>query len=582
MVKARILDFLITIACWCPWRVKQLLGSAIGSVLWYADTRMAKVSLENISICYPELSASAQRQLARASLVETGRTIVETAYAWKASQDENLALIKRVENLDLVTNALNQGKGLIFVLPHLGNWEILNHYLGKHYGLTHMYQPYASPAIATLIDSYRNRTGTRFVGNDHAGIRAQLQALKNGGCVGTMPDQEPATHTGGFCDFFGTQALTSNLVSRLVDKSECAIVTVSCQRLADKPGFRIVFSATAAKNSAQLNEAIEAVIRTVPEQYLWSYKRFRTRPDGEVERYQFLQPTPMSDIASSALAMLIQASRMVPLQVTAAIAMLAARLMCWFRSADTRIAQTNIKLSFPQMTAADQQSLVRKSTQEVIRSGLELGHIWCSSDQSFDALTWSVEGLEYLASGSAIVLTPPLGNRELVMRYLGQHFHTTEYYHPNSSVAIDQQIRRQRTRMGIALAEHTLEGQQLLYCQLEQNRVVTLCPDQQPRLRGGDFVDYFGVPALTSRFLAQLVQRQQNQTGIVFGVCIREGSRFRLHFHPCQPAESADHVKVLEAINQQLEHIVCRHAEQYRWRDKRLNIRPPGSPRLYR
>ncbi|MDZ7686535.1 MAG: hypothetical protein U5O39_17395 [Gammaproteobacteria bacterium] len=130
----------------------------------------------------------------------------------------------------------------------------------------------------------------RLVPASLAGIRAQYQRLRDGGAIGSMPDQEPAVHTGVFAPFFGVDCLTSELVPDLVRKTGATPVVAWCKRLRDGAGFEVVMQPLSGELTAEaMNAAIERAVRTAPEQYLWSYKRFRTRPDGEREPYQFRQ-----------------------------------------------------------------------------------------------------------------------------------------------------------------------------------------------------------------------------------------------------------------------------------------------------
>ncbi len=569
MLKARLLDYLLACAARLPLPALRRSGAVLGWVLWACRGRMAQVSIENIRLCYPEFDTAQQRALARTSLIETGKTIGETVFAWKAPVDTCQSAIIKVDNEHIVERAMQRGKGIIFVMPHLGNWEMLNHYLGAEYGLTHMSLPHSNPHLNQLINRYRDRTGTRFVGVDNAGVRAQLQVLRAGGSIGTMPDQEPDVHTGSFSKFFGVSALTTNLVKRFVEKTDCEAILTHCTRFG--AGFRVVFAPMGA-----LNESIEDAVRTDPGIYLWSYKRFRSRPEGEAERYRFTQSRPRRVAESICLHLFCNASRLLDRGSAGLLASVVAGIMNRGRVDYVRVAEKNIAACLPDLPSAARSDLAQQATTELVRICLETGRTWQSSDDGFCP---SVQGVEHLSGGATMVLTPPLGNREMVMRHLGCHFNTMEYYHPNSSTALDAMIRRQRTRMGIALVEHTRPGQQALVQQLNRGDVITLCPDQQPKLRGGEFVPFFGVPALTSLAMASILS--ESRPALVFGVAIHDGSSYQLHFHPCRYDPCAAPGHILAGINSQLADIIQRHQSQYRWADKRFNIRPRGMAKIY-
>jgi len=495
-----------------------------------------------------------------------------------------------VEGKEHADRALAGGRGLIFIIPHLGNWELLNHYLGKAYGLTHMYQPNPSADINGMIQAWREGTGTRFVEADRAGIRAQLEALRCGRAIGAMPDQEPGVHTGQFADFFGVACLTNTLIPNLARRTGAACILAWCERLDNGAGFRVMFEPLSLPGTreaclAALNCGIERAVRSRPEQYLWSYKRFRTRPAGELERYQFRQHPARVAVEATLCRGLFALCNALPLRALRLLGRAGGDGLGLLRSRYARVARINLELCSRQLAAGDILRLRRECLRELAATGLETGKLWRCGDVAFDNLLPGIEGAENMpdpggASRGTIVLTPPLGNREAVMRWLGRRYPATEYYHPRADTALDDAVRRQRSTMGIALVPHCEESVDVLASKLADGEIAILCPDQQPRLRGGIFVPFFGVAALTSLALARLIR----ETGapVVLAAAIREDTGFRLCFQCCEFAPDLSDAGLLTAINRQLEETIGPHAAQYRWSDKRFNIRSRGEPGVYR
>ncbi len=538
---------------------------------------MAQVTRENIALCYPRKSPRSRQALVRQSLMETGKTITETAFAWKADHEAVLRTIQAVDNEDVVTRAQGQGRGLILVLPHIGNWEILNHYLGARYGLTHMYQPYRDPAVDALIQAYRSKTGTRFVPVGLSGIRAQLATLKRGGTIGLMPDQEPDVHTGVFRRFFGIEALTGEMIRRFTEQTRCEVVVACCLRTAG--GFRVRFTLANINSesdpSGGMNQALEQVINECPDQYLWSYKRFRTRPDGEPELYR-LHQSRISRVATQVTTQgILKSSQWI--RPTTALLQPLVRTIGWTlglsRPGLKKDCIRNLHLCRPEMTKEGINEMADCALQELARTGLTLGDVWYGNH-----VDTAAADLRHCPGGT-MVLTPPLGHRERVMRYLAEHYRTMEYYHPNSIDGMDRLIRQRRTAMGIALAPHTRAGELMMTSHLAQGHVVTLCPDQQPRLRGGLFIPLFGTPALTARSIVRMLK--PTGPGLVIGVAVWTGSQYQIQFEPCRYDPEDDPETTLRTINEALEGLIMRYPEQYRWSDRRFNIRPPGQPKIY-
>lgn len=161
-----------------PLPVIQGTGAVIGWLLWLARTRAALVTRENLALCFPDMPGPAREALARASLVEAGKRMLESGFAWTASIQRCRRAIVHVVGKPAVDAALAEGRGLIFVMPYLGNWEMINHYLGRQYGPTLMYRPCQSRELEHWLQQWRSRTRTRCVKADKHGVKALLVALK--------------------------------------------------------------------------------------------------------------------------------------------------------------------------------------------------------------------------------------------------------------------------------------------------------------------------------------------------------------------------------------------------------------------
>lgn len=205
---------------------------------------------------------------------------------------DNLSLVKEVENQHLIDDALRSKRGVIFAIPHYGSWELVGLYCAKHYKVTSMYAPQADEKIDRLVQAARQRTGATLVPIDNSGIRALTKALKQGEAISILPDQSPRSN-GVFAAFFGHPCYTMTLLSKLASKNNACVIFSYAKRLEDDSGFKLVFRA-AEQDLSQLplqqsveamNLDIEKLIRETPQQYQWTYKRFKLRPPGEPPLY---------------------------------------------------------------------------------------------------------------------------------------------------------------------------------------------------------------------------------------------------------------------------------------------------------
>lgn len=270
------------------------LGALLGWLAWALPTEARRVTRINLERCLPELSAEARRGLARRSLQEAGKTFAELGPMWRWRPERLEPLVREVDNEGVIADALQSGRGVIALIPHLGCWEICNLYYARRVPLTVLYRPPRMRQLDAPVQRWRARAGARLAATSRSGVKTLLRALAAGEVVGILPDQDPGRGAGVFAPFFGHPAHTMTLVSRLVQRSGAQVVTVYGQRLPRGRGYRIrlhavddaVRSPDMATSVAALNRAIERCVRECPEQYQWSYKRFKTTPGGVRSPYR--------------------------------------------------------------------------------------------------------------------------------------------------------------------------------------------------------------------------------------------------------------------------------------------------------
>jgi KDO2-lipid IV(A) lauroyltransferase len=247
-----------------------------------------------IRICLPELNEDEQRALLRRSLRESARMVAELGPVWTWSRGRLLALVREVDGEAHLQSALAHGRGVILVTPHLGAWELAGLYCSSRFPLTMLYRQADTSVLARFMERGRGRFGASLAPSTSGGLRMLMQALDRGEAVAVMPDQEPRGGSGLFAPFFGVQAHTTTLVWRLARRSGAPAILGFAERLEGGRGFRIhlrplppaIHDADAQVSVSALNLEIERLVREYPEQYLWSYKRFRIRPSGEPNPYR--------------------------------------------------------------------------------------------------------------------------------------------------------------------------------------------------------------------------------------------------------------------------------------------------------
>lgn len=287
-----LISGLLRLAARLPLPVVHAFGVVVGWLLWLVPNSQCRIAAINLVLCFPEWNAVARRRLLRRTLVETGKTMLELGPLWRWDRQRVLALVCAVEGEEALRTALAGGRGAILITPHLGSWEMAGLYYSAHYPLTTLYRP-DRLGLEALIRAGRGRLGARLVATNSQGVRALLQALRENGVLGILPDQDPGREAGLFVPFFGLPTNTMTLVSRLAIKTGAVTLLTYAERLPRGRGYKIhleplpsvVGVGPLEVSVVTLNAAVEQAVRRLPEQYLWSYKRFKRRPPGENKFY---------------------------------------------------------------------------------------------------------------------------------------------------------------------------------------------------------------------------------------------------------------------------------------------------------
>jgi KDO2-lipid IV(A) lauroyltransferase len=167
-------------------------------------------------------------------------------------------------------------------------------FVSQRYPITCLYRPPNVLEMDAVYTRARERFGAKLVPADATGVRALHRALHDGAVGGILPDQDPGRGSGIFVPYFGVAANTSVLPVRLASKLRLPVLFIWAERLPRAAGFRIHIERAAddlgdpdpERATTALNREVERLVRRLPEQYLWSYKRFRYRPPGEPSPYK--------------------------------------------------------------------------------------------------------------------------------------------------------------------------------------------------------------------------------------------------------------------------------------------------------
>ena len=254
----------------------QRIGGVLGWLTWYASARYRQQFREHAQqagYCFDQV---------RAAIPAAGCQALEAFRVWF-----NGDMPVQWRGVEHIEAAYAQGKGIVFLTPHLGCFEITAWAQAQTFGprfgqMTVLYRPARQPWLRQLLRSARDKPFLKAVPTNMEGVRHMLKALRQGQAVGLLPDQVPPLGMGVWSRMWDRPAYTMTLAAKLALQTGARIVLAWGERLPHAQGYCIHVQPMTQELAAdvqtvvlQINEAMQALIRQCPEQYLWGYARFK-------------------------------------------------------------------------------------------------------------------------------------------------------------------------------------------------------------------------------------------------------------------------------------------------------------------
>lgn len=271
------MTFLFRTLSHLPLWVLQAMGWLMGWVAFVGSAEYRQRFLENAAL------AGVPRPAWLTAIGEAGRLVAELPRLWLGAPVHVVW-----EGAHHVDDALAQQRGIVFLTPHLGCFEITAQAYAQRYGvagqpMTVLYRPARKAWLSGLVATARHRPGLATAPTTLAGVKQLIKALKAGQCVGLLPDQVPPDGLGVWAPFFGQPAYTMTLSARLALQTGAVVLVAWGERLPFGRGYVVHVTPLAtplpsapALAASHINQAMEHLIRLKPQQYLWGYARYKT------------------------------------------------------------------------------------------------------------------------------------------------------------------------------------------------------------------------------------------------------------------------------------------------------------------
>ena len=262
-----------------PLCVLHGLGGLLGRVTYALSEPYARRTEENLRLSNLSKDGTAYRALLAQTIAEAGKGIAELPWVWRSPLDRVCSKVRSVQGWEHVEAAQAAGRGMIFLTPHWGSFEVFGLYVGQRMPLTSLYRAPKQAWLESLMLQGRQRGLAKLAPADVGGVRILYKALKRGEAIGLLPDQVPGNGEGEWVDFFNRPAYTMTLSGRLAQSSGAAVLLACAERLSQGRGYAIRIAPLELDFTRsvprQINLALERIIAIAPAQYLWSYNRYK-------------------------------------------------------------------------------------------------------------------------------------------------------------------------------------------------------------------------------------------------------------------------------------------------------------------
>jgi len=284
------LVFLRTVSL-LPLPLIWLVGGVLGQLLYFLMGARRHITLTNLRACFPELSPAQQRRLARAHFRAFTQAALATPIAWWGSERRMKRLV-HTPGKEHFERALAEKKPVILLVAHFVAIEVAGMVLAPDHFMIDMYKRPRNLFFDWLIRTRRTRFVPRHGGllvERREGIKPVIRAIRRGGSFFYLSDQDQGRDGALFAPFFGIPAATLTALSRLTQLTSAVVLPCFARQLPWGRGYELIFQPPLENfptddvlaDTTRMNKIIEDAVRAMPEQYFWSHRRFKTRPEGE-------------------------------------------------------------------------------------------------------------------------------------------------------------------------------------------------------------------------------------------------------------------------------------------------------------
>ena len=274
-----------------PYKIQLKIGTVLGLLLLKLAGNRRHIAEVNLNLCFPDLNKQEIQALLRKVFISHGIGFIEMGLAWwhTPSTFKNRIEIQGLEHFEA---AHSQNKGVVLLGAHFTTLDLAGTLLRKYIDVDPMYRKVKNPVFEHFMKKGRERNFTHLI--DRSDIRKVLKTLKSGRTVWYAPDQDYGTKRSVFAPFFGINAATIKATTRFAKMNGSPLIMFSHYRKDDGSGYILLLSPVIKnyptgddiKDATLINNILEKAIRQKPDQYMWTHRRFKSRPENQPNFYK--------------------------------------------------------------------------------------------------------------------------------------------------------------------------------------------------------------------------------------------------------------------------------------------------------
>lgn len=287
----RLIFFPLWLLHWLPMSSLKMPGRLLGWLVFLIARERRHVTLTNLRLCFPEWQAAQCQHVALRHFQGFMTSILTLGITWFATERRMRSLV-HYHGLEHIQQARKSGPVILFT-PHFLGVDTIGPFLTLDFDVITINSRIKNPALDQIIRNYRLRWGKGLIFSRQDSLRQVLRALKPGWLLYYLPDQDFGPRDSLFVDFFHVKAATVPALGRMARMAKASVVPCVVAVNYETGRFDVTFhrawsdypSGDDERDTRHMNRFIEEQIRLQPAHYLWSHKRFKTRPPGEASVY---------------------------------------------------------------------------------------------------------------------------------------------------------------------------------------------------------------------------------------------------------------------------------------------------------